>query len=179
MVMISFVPMSSILSSAESPSARHFPLSTLSTPPLPQFPTSFTTANLKPSLAYHSVCNSSNHILMSSRLTRSSARHAASQVASPGSTASGQANSSATQPTTNQDSDTPSSSRKRKAPAQEHSPAQQIVQGDQSSTSSARRSKRQKVQEPRPEATNTRPSPLPSTRRKKGKDTATMSSPTE
>ncbi|RYO75506.1 hypothetical protein DL764_010389 [Monosporascus ibericus] len=116
---------------------------------------------------------------MSSRLTRSSARHAASQAASPEGIASGQAPASSE---TNQNPHTRSlqpTPRKRKAPAtREPDTPQQPLQNEQSPASAVRRSKRQKLQESQPEAALSQ-TPAASTRRRKGKAPAAMSSPTD
>ncbi|KAI1632701.1 E3 ubiquitin-protein ligase UPL3 [Biscogniauxia mediterranea] len=111
---------------------------------------------------------------MSSRLTRSSARQAANQAALPADPPVGQApvdlEASPSTPDPNQTSKPPPS-RKRKAATRESNPPLPPA-GEPSS--SARRSKRQKVPEPPPEETT----PVPSARKRKGKATATMSSPT-
>ncbi|KAI1472790.1 uncharacterized protein F4812DRAFT_454603 [Daldinia caldariorum] len=120
---------------------------------------------------------------MSSRVTRSSARNAASQGALQGDLNSPQAsthspaipgNSTNTNQSA-QSSSKPVSSRKRKPASAENSSPTQPPQNEP--TASTRRSKRQKVSEqqaPQPAAV---PPPTPTTRKRKGKNTASMSSP--
>ncbi|OHW98582.1 E3 ubiquitin-protein ligase trip12 [Colletotrichum incanum] len=118
-----------------------------------------------------------NQSLMSPRITRSSARQAASLAASSAQSTAG-ADLAATAPasaTSSSPNPPPTASRKRKAPAQAASPAP----GTQPPTSaSTRRSKRQKVADavppPQPPPTQT---PAPSRPKRKGNSTATMSSP--
>ncbi|KAI5922840.1 E3 ubiquitin-protein ligase UPL3 [Camillea tinctor] len=113
---------------------------------------------------------------MSSRLTRSSARHAANQAASPADHPVGQApadpEASPSTPDPNQASKPPPS-RKRKTATRESNPPLPPA-AEPSSSSSTRRSKRQRVPEPLPEEST----PVSSARKRKGKATATMSSPT-
>ncbi|KAL7622299.1 Ubiquitin fusion degradation protein 4 [Parahypoxylon ruwenzoriense] len=115
---------------------------------------------------------------MSPRITRSSARNAANQAASPGDPSTGQASGSASSATAatsaNQSFSAPPSSRKRKTAPKENNPPQP---SQSEPTTSARRSKRQKVSEPAaPELPTTTPST--SARKRKGKAAAPMSSPT-
>ncbi|KAI1095667.1 hypothetical protein F5B19DRAFT_503784 [Rostrohypoxylon terebratum] len=126
---------------------------------------------------------------MSSRVTRSSARNAASQGAqsadpSPGQTSGNQSirtNTGAVAETNVNQSpqnSRPTSSRKRKpSPTENNSPKQQSHLEPLSST---RRTKRQKVSEPTPESTPAPPTITASSsaRKRKGKNTASMSSPT-
>ncbi|KAI0129507.1 E3 ubiquitin-protein ligase UPL3 [Xylariales sp. AK1849] len=122
---------------------------------------------------------------MSSRLTRSSARNAASQAASPEDQSSGAASAgpspvapstaSAPNPNTTNSRSTQASSRKRKAQATDTSPSQR-TQLEQLS-SSARRSKRQKIQDPsasEPQPAQPRASPA---KKITGKAPVAMSSP--
>ncbi|KAF9876240.1 HECT-domain-containing protein [Colletotrichum karsti] len=118
---------------------------------------------------------------MSPRITRSSARQAASLAASSTQSAAGAdpaANAPAPAPASSSPQNptaTASASRKRKAPAQPPSPTPGT---QQSSTASTRRSKRQKVADPAPAPqlpTQTPPAPLRPKR--KGKASAAMSSP--
>ncbi|KAI1504661.1 E3 ubiquitin-protein ligase UPL3 [Biscogniauxia marginata] len=112
---------------------------------------------------------------MSSRLTRSSARHAASQATSPDGPPPGPAPADLSATPTTPDptqASKPPPSRKRKAATRESNPPQPPA--GESSSSSTRRSKRQKIPEP-PPAENT---PAPPARKRKGKATAAMSSPT-
>ncbi|PMD27705.1 hypothetical protein NA56DRAFT_653552 [Hyaloscypha hepaticicola] len=103
---------------------------------------------------------------MSGRITRASARQAASSSepsrASVGTTPSASSTRA------------PAPSRKRKAPARELSP---VPEPEAAKPSSSRRPKRQKITEPEPPAAPSAPSAVLPTRRRKGKNTAVMSSP--
>ncbi|KAI2628849.1 hypothetical protein GGR54DRAFT_589036 [Hypoxylon sp. NC1633] len=123
------------------------------------------------------------------RVTRSSARNAASRALSPGDSSSGQAPAAdssvpATNPNINtSQSSKPTSSRKRKPTTGEtNSSPNQQPQND--TTSSARRSKRQKVSEPAAEPSSLPRSTSPTSTvptapafKRKGKSTISMSSP--
>ncbi|KAI2472803.1 hypothetical protein F4781DRAFT_290872 [Annulohypoxylon bovei var. microspora] len=123
---------------------------------------------------------------MSSRVTRSSARNAASQGASSADPSAGQTSGSQSaranantvaEVNVNQSpqNSKPTSSRKRKpSPTENNSPKQQLHTEPLSST---RRPKRQKVSEPTPETTPAT-SAASTSRKRKGKNTASMSSPT-
>ncbi|KAI0386560.1 hypothetical protein F5Y04DRAFT_124926 [Hypomontagnella monticulosa] len=128
---------------------------------------------------------------MSSRVTRSSARNAASQAnqaASTGDLSSSQAPAGlSTAPAatinsdTNKSSKPPSStksqpSRKRKISPVENDAESQPAQGQP--TGSARRSKRQKVSDPAPEVAPASTSASTGRNKRNGKSTASMSSPT-
>ncbi|KAI0839845.1 HECT-domain-containing protein [Hypoxylon sp. FL0890] len=118
---------------------------------------------------------------MSSRVTRSSARNAASQGASPTDASAGQTPGGHTaapaRPNANTNQPSQSSrqatSRKRKPSSGETNSPNQPQQPEPAS--SARRPKRQKVSEPAPEIPPA-PAPAPSSRKRKGKSTASMSS---
>ncbi|KAI8965067.1 hypothetical protein F5Y11DRAFT_313788 [Daldinia sp. FL1419] len=140
-------------------------------------------SDLDLNLNLRSAAPASSPFSLSPRVTRSSARNAASQGALQGDLNSPQAsgpspaiagsNTSTNQPA--QSSSRPASSRKRKPASGENSSPTQPPQSEPAV--SARRSKRQRVSE---QATPTPavPTPAPATRRRKGKNTASMSSPT-
>ncbi|OTB14508.1 hypothetical protein K445DRAFT_131935 [Daldinia sp. EC12] len=121
---------------------------------------------------------------MSSRVTRSSARNAASQGALQADLNSPQTSSAPSPAITGNNTNTnqsaqsssrPASSRKRKPASGENSSPTQPPQNEP--TASARRSKRQKVSEQAPPQPAAVPTPAPATRKRKGKNTASMSSP--
>ncbi|KAF6840190.1 ubiquitin-protein ligase [Colletotrichum plurivorum] len=118
-----------------------------------------------------------NQSLMSPRITRSTARQAASLAASSTQSAVG-ADPAVNAPAPASSSPqnlTATASRKRKAPAQPPSP----TLGTQQPLTSTRRSKRQKVADPipPPEPPAQTQTPAPSRSRRKGKATDAMSSP--
>ncbi|KAL0941810.1 HECT-domain-containing protein [Colletotrichum truncatum] len=116
-----------------------------------------------------------NQSLMSPRITRSSARQAASLAASSTEPAAGADLTNATVPASSSPQNlTASASRKRKAPAQPPSPT---PGNQQSTTTSTRRSKRQKVADPLSPAQLSTQTPAPPRSKRKGKATSTMSSP--
>ncbi|KAI0887946.1 uncharacterized protein GGS22DRAFT_154627 [Annulohypoxylon maeteangense] len=149
-------------------------------PPLP---------DLNPNLNLRSAVPTSpaySNSSLSPRVTRSSARNAASQGAPSADPFAGQASgnqsarantSSVAEANVNQSpqNSRPTSSRKRKpSPTENNSPKQQPHTEPLSST---RRPKRQKVSESTPETTPATTTASPS-RKRKGKNTASMSSPT-
>ncbi|OTA80933.1 hypothetical protein M434DRAFT_401553 [Hypoxylon sp. CO27-5] len=141
--------------------------------------------DLNPNLNLRSAApasSPSSSLSLSPRVTRSSARNAASQGASPAdpsgqtpgghTSASARANASTTSPS--QSSSRQTTSRKRKPSSGENNPPNQSQQPEPAS--SARRPKRQKISEPAPDIPPA-PAPAPTSRKRKGKSTASMSSP--
>lgn len=122
-----------------------------------------------------------NQSLMSPRITRSTARQAASLAASSTQSAAGAdpaVNAPAPAPASSSPQNpTATASRKRKAPTQQ--PPSPTPGNQQPSTASTRRSKRQKVADPvpPPQPPAQTQTPAPSRSRRKGKATAAMSSP--